>query len=383
MKKHDIIIGIVAIIIGIYLRFFVKNIFYNYDYISYKIVGNIMIHGGNLYKETTRYNYSPLWAYILGIFMYISELLRNINIFRDLICLTLSLADIGLSYIIYIKKNIYYAIFFLLNPISIVITGGHNQFDNIAILIALISGFIYESSKNPVHKHRKIISYIMLGISLSIKHIFFIFPVWIFFMEKTLKEKIEGLFIPYIIFLLSFSQYIFFYHDLKYIKANVFEYRSFIQNSIYYRLLPHSMIGYIHPFILYVFILVVLGLYMKNKYSFFDSLIYYSIAVTLFASGLSIQQVIIPLPAIFIMFNTTYLLYLINTTWLIMVSNVELSIKQVINKTPPFIFNINTTLYFLLLGFIFSICNLKIKQIFIDFINRIDEQVKEIFENSK
>src|SRR5215203_6916533 len=44
---------------------------YNFDVESYIYVVDIVRHGGNVFAETIRYNYSPVWSWILGLLSFL------------------------------------------------------------------------------------------------------------------------------------------------------------------------------------------------------------------------------------------------------------------------------------------------------------------------
>ena len=161
LKKHWRILFF--IFCGVALRFGVSLVGSNYDLESYHIVGKLVAQGKNVYAETYRYNYGPAWALLLGIFRMGANLLPNPNlIFRLFIIAILSLSDVSLFF--WLKKNISQkaAYWFFFNPISIYISGYHNQFDTIAIALALYSTlFLFQKKKH------SLIGVLLLGLSNS------------------------------------------------------------------------------------------------------------------------------------------------------------------------------------------------------------------------
>jgi hypothetical protein len=68
------IVIFIAAVVGLSSRLFLAYTFHgNYDQISFEIVSDIMMRGGNVYAETERYNYAPLWAYILLALRWIAD----------------------------------------------------------------------------------------------------------------------------------------------------------------------------------------------------------------------------------------------------------------------------------------------------------------------
>jgi hypothetical protein len=54
-----------VIVIGLAARFFFTTFGHNYDLDSDTIVAEIVDQGGNVYADTPRYNYAPVWFNVL------------------------------------------------------------------------------------------------------------------------------------------------------------------------------------------------------------------------------------------------------------------------------------------------------------------------------
>jgi hypothetical protein len=298
---------ILIICIGVVLRFLVSFIGHNYDFESWTIVGKIVSTGGNVYNETERYNYSPFFSIILGFFNSMS--FGNLILFRLLIIGLLTIADIGISFILYKKYGLYIAILFFLNPISIIITGYHNQFDTLAIFFGLvaityISKTNYALEKSTI-KEGIIIPILFLSLSLITKHLLFIFPIWIL-INSTISIRNRLLFatIPVLIFLLSFTPYIA--NGYKGIIANVFKYES--ENN-FPLLLNFSLL---QKYFKIIFILLVLLMGFLFRKRLIDNSFYlYLISIVCFSSAIVNQYMAIPLLAVCIIGGRLKYLYII------------------------------------------------------------------------
>lgn len=191
--------------LGFVLRIILSRLGHNYYLESYWIVGEIVVRGGNVYAETHRYNYGPIWFYILGLVYWITDILgRGFGFFGLLIAVLLSVVDVGIFYILYKKFGLITASIFFLNPVSIIITGYHRQFDNLAILIALYAIYLLDLGD---YNFRKVLFIaFLIGLSITVKHVFFMLPVWLFFAHaiKDLKVKLMILVIPLTVFFVSF-----------------------------------------------------------------------------------------------------------------------------------------------------------------------------------
>lgn len=127
-----------AVLVGLGLRILLAWAYYgNYDQQSYEIVQGIVRTGGNVYAETSRYNYSPLWSFLLAGLDWAGNVLSwpdhaTIRIF-------LTLVDALTAYVLLRVSGALAAAIFLLSPVSILITGYHGQFDNLAVLLLLVT----------------------------------------------------------------------------------------------------------------------------------------------------------------------------------------------------------------------------------------------------
>ena len=77
----------VLISAGIILRFVVMSLGYNYDFESYCVVGEIAGNFKNVYANTYRYNYGPVFFFIQGSLYRLAKIRPNewVSVFRVLI----------------------------------------------------------------------------------------------------------------------------------------------------------------------------------------------------------------------------------------------------------------------------------------------------------
>ena len=186
-RKDYLFFGLV--ILGIALRYVVMCWGHNFDFDSYCIVGEISGNFRNVYAETTRYNYAPFFFCVQGVLYRLSQINPEswTTIYRVLIVAVLTTVDVCIAIFIAKKYSYSKAIIFFLNPVSIIITGYHNQFDNIAVLFALISILFFNYEKR-IDK-RDVLFVVLFSLSLVVKHILFLLPVFILFMYKLPVRK--------------------------------------------------------------------------------------------------------------------------------------------------------------------------------------------------
>lgn len=295
---------------GISLRMALALHGHNYDVLSYRIVADIMSHGGNVYAQTDRYNYAPVWFLILRTLDLLPSFgLDTLVTLRTKIAALLTLADVGIFVFLLQRYDLRTATLFFLNPISIIISGYHNQFDNVAIFVAIISVSTMDKvDQRDVMKIRCrwALGIAGLGLSLCIKHILFMFPFWLALKEPNWTRKLLIITVPIGIFLISFAPYWRVGHEG--IIYNVFQYRSFQNGPLWYAILPHMLYEILPQTGLFIAALALVGIAVRAEKRF-DSLLTYLVAVVVFSSSLANQYFAIPLVAISVLWNTQFRIY--------------------------------------------------------------------------
>jgi hypothetical protein len=334
LRKTAIILIVVAV--GVILRIAVMIRGSNFDLESYRIVSDIVTSGGNVYEETSRYNYGPIWFSVLGIFKIITNLSQLETIFRLQIVSLLTLVDLAIGIILLKRFGLIAFIIFFLNPISIIITGYHNQFDNLAILIGLIGLILYEKSNKEKIDKMLILSATIIGFSLMIKHIFFAIPLFLFIKSKSLRSKLFILIAPVSIFLVSFIPWALF-GGANGILNNVFLYKSFANMP-----LINSLFSTDIKYILSANIVFLTGLLITavtvRKLPALESGLWYLIVVVIFAPAIANQYLAIAMPGVSAFITIYFIPYIFSSTILLAGTSPEgLHIQRLVVGLPDFI----------------------------------------------
>lgn len=312
---HRNAITIIVICLGIFLRILTALPGYSYDVESYKIVADIMAQGDNVYANTIRYNYGPPWANIIHIINTYIFPCDDMHCFHMKIAIFLTTIDTILFFFILKKYSIVAATFFFINPLSIYITGSHSQFDNLAVLVALLSVAVYNEDKS---LGRLALCLGGLGLSLAIKHILFLFPFWMAAKERSLTRMVAAVAVPYSIFLASFIFSI--PEGLPGIVQNVFLYRSYGNAPLWSLITPYFLFISTPKIVLFIGSMAILGYYIRNKTSL-ESINIYCISVVAFSSAIANQYLSIPVPAISTLMNLPYALYSLIGGWYLSMGN--------------------------------------------------------------
>lgn len=310
------LLPLIVIIVGIGLRFLVAKRGHNFDFDSFLIVINIVKRSGNVYAETTRYNYGPVWFNIVFILDMIATFFHSY--FRHILVGFLSMVDLSIFFILWRKIGKTAAYLFFLNPISIIITGYHNQFDNLAILLALLSIIIFgDDSENILSSPKKQIGLLVLGLSLMTKHIFFAFPLWLAVKQKGLLNKIIVIVVPLLIFVLGFIPY--WKDGQQGIIQNVFLYKSFNNQLFFQFFVPEILKPFINSYLMWFFLLIAFAIVFRMQNSF-NSLLLYTALLVATSPAIANQYIAIPIAFIAVNPNPFLLLYSVVGTWHLIVN---------------------------------------------------------------
>lgn len=291
----NIYLVIFLMCLGVMARFGVMCLGHNFDFESYEVVGEIVARGDNVYAETTRYNYGFIFSLIQGLGYKLTSYLENSeSAYRAYITTLITMTDIGIALWIMKRYSKKAAILFFLNPISIVITGYHNQFDNMAVLAALISIDYYD--ENDALTKKDIISIICLTISLITKHILYLFWGWILFNQapKNRIKKMVYVCAPPILFVFSFIPFMLEKNARCGIVNNVFLYRSYNNFPLLSPILNMLSIPENCFFLIYVALVLVLGVIVRKK-NYEEIVLIYFAAMVAFSSAIANQYLIIPM----------------------------------------------------------------------------------------
>ena len=315
----------IVIFTGLFSRVLISQQGYNFDFESYRLVTDLFQNGEDFYI-TGRYNYAPVWIHILNFLDSLPDFnLDSFDPLRIKVVLLLSFVDLFIFFLLRREHSFLIATFFFLNPISIFITGFHNQFDNLAVLVGFIAILMYEKNNK---NFGFFICCTLLGLSLCIKHVLFFIPIWLAFKERNFLKKVLIIFIPYMLFLTSFVFYIPEHFDS--ILKNVFQYSSFNNGPFWNIYVPYVLKFFIPIKILFIASLFLFGLFIKNR-SLKDIFYFYLLAVVVFSSAASNQYFAIPLIAIVIFWNRFYAAYTLVCVILFLIDESSLKIGWLVN----------------------------------------------------
>ena len=226
------------------LKLFLATRGHNYDLDSFGIVASLVLEGKSIYANTSRYNYGPLWAFAVAGLRQLSLRLPAMGgeSFHAAVAAFLGVADVALAAILATRFSFGAAIFFLCCPVTLLLSGYHSQFDNLALLAGIASWVLIRTgSASP---RRIVLAAALLGASLTLKHVLFLFPIWVLFWPKMGKGRSRFAYpiVAYGIFGLSFLPWMGDPASRAGVIQNVFRYRSEFNLSL------GRLIVSVHPF---------------------------------------------------------------------------------------------------------------------------------------
>ena len=331
-KDYNLNIFLLFSAIGIIIRIWISQFGSNFDFAMWQINLELFKQDKSIY-EFGNYTYSTPWIYTLYLLDSISlpiiennTFVKNIpgTFYRFKIIIFLSLIDVAIFYLLYKNYSLKIGLLFLINPISIILTGHHNAFNNYAILFGFIGILNYGNLNEKKINFKKFSSIILFGLSISIKHILLFFPLWWAFKEKKLINKLLILTIPYIIFLISFTP--FLPEDLQNIIYKILYFGKSETGPFWKMILPEIFDRYLSFHTLFSLLIILLGFCLVNK-NLKDSFYLYLIAVVAFAPQMYTQYLFIPLIAIAVYWNIKLATFTLITSLLFMVDGDQLNIK--------------------------------------------------------
>lgn len=291
-RDKTILFSVVALL-GFTLRMLCAYRGFNWDMESWYVVANIADSGANVYASTNRYNYGIIWFNVL-------HLLKSISFIelRYAIAIFLSFIDIAIAVLLFRSNYLFPAIFYLLSPIVIIITGYHCQIENLCILFALMAVLYLEKKgiKNFDHFEKMtskdiFVFCFLLSLSLISKHLFIFFPLWLSVKIRNVKAKALVLLLPVILF---FGSFLFYAGNgaLNGIIENVFHYDTFRHCAFTQTILPafvNNVFKYVGmetkaPRILFFYIMIFLSFVFRRK-NILETFLLYLLCLNTFISN--------------------------------------------------------------------------------------------------
>jgi len=297
-----------AIAVGVSMRIWAQTSFRNYDFDSYLIVSKMLVNGENPY-DSGRYNYGPNWMFFLT---FARSIFENPDAFRLVLAITLTLADVGIAIILFKRGYSLASLLIMLSPISIAITGQHQQFDNIAILLLLAAMYVYRPTGMESWSRNDTYVLILITLSITTKHVFIFFLFWFALKQTGIRKALIYLVAPVIVFVLSLVP--FWLISPQSVVENVLLYSGYNNAPLLSIVIPNleEMDAFGRRLQQVIFVLVVLATgYFLRRHSPFILALVYTITLVVFTSGLADQYLAIAFVGAAVFLNLSFLIWMV------------------------------------------------------------------------
>ena len=281
---------------------------HNIDLESWVLLGELVLDGKIVYAETERSNWGPIWSYFCAGTRY-AQLhflgTASLEDFHRLVALFLSFVDVVIAFLLVRCRSFVAGALFLLNPVSLLITGFHSQFENVAIVFGFGACLLLDKD-SALHPLRFGLAMTMLGLSLVAKHVLIFLPLWFFFRPHQSRLRRVFSLIPFGVFAVSFLPFIhderalegIFDHVLYYDSVHLDGFFPYLVNAAIPLPTIEALFSRMPVFSGFQFVwfaaMMATGFTVRHK-SYQEQLFIYLVAMVVFASAIANQYLVIPL----------------------------------------------------------------------------------------
>lgn len=218
---------LLIVVIGLALRLLLAFRFYGtQDVDAWEQFSTYWQQGKPPYDATHRYNYAPPWFWIISFAEYLRHFVHIP--FSTAIKFPLILADLLIFWIILKgsrllgksdQETLLCGSAFFLNPVSILLSGYHGQFDNISLFFSITAWYLYEKKSEWVSF---VIATLSFSLAVAVKHFnILLTPVFMFFQKMWLRKILVVISAP-ALFLILITPY--WIANTEWVNKAVFKY---------------------------------------------------------------------------------------------------------------------------------------------------------------
>ena len=302
-----------AVLLGAVAHFWAQTLPPNWDFYQWNNTAAALLEGRDPYVEFG-YNYTPIWLLILGALKWFSS---DQESFRLLISAVLFLVNIWIVVLLSRRGYSLAAVFFILSPIVIAINGQHQQADSIALALALAAMLYANKESADRIMATDYVAVVLLGLSLSVKQIFIILPLWLAFRPGPIRRRLLYLFAPPAVFVGFLGAAVLTFNP-RYVLEEVLLHGSGANSPLVLTLVPHQLAPWVLEsrlsLVLSLALLIPAGMLFRRLPPFEMALVY-TVAALLFAWGVANQYLLIPVAAVGVFMNIGFLLWVLGASF--------------------------------------------------------------------
>lgn len=293
--------------LGALARLWAQTIPGNWDFGQWNSVSASALAGLDPY-EVNGYNYTPIWLGILTLFKTLSS---DETSFRLLISFFMIAIDAWIAWMLVRRGYALAAYVFLLSPIAISISGHHQQIDGLAVALALAALLLMGKATPERISRFDIQAVLLLGLSLSVKQVFLVLPLWLAMRSGSIQKRLLYLLVPPAIFLAMLASAFIFYSPRAVVDAVLFH-SSTDMPPMVLAFVPHQLAPWVIEnrggMVLSLMILIPAG-YLFRRLRPFEVGLAYSITALVFAWAVANQYLVIPMAAVAVFLNLGLLIW--------------------------------------------------------------------------
>lgn len=309
--RWQMIVFLILALLSILAKVWLAGQGHNIDVESWRLLAETVLQGKSVYADTSRNNWGPIWCYICAGARYAQAHLLgsdSLEDFHRLIALVLSLADVAIAFLLARHQSYVAGALFLVNPVSLLVTGFHSQFENVAVLLGLAGCLLLddEDETHPLRPLRFGLAMLILGLSLVVKHVLIFLPFWFVFRPRASRRRRLFSLLPLGVFAVSFLPFVRDERALEGVLEHVLMYDSEHLDGffpyLFHAVIPlnavEALFSWVPVFSGFQFVwlvaMMMTGFAVREKGPK-EQLFVYLVAMVVFSSAIANQYLVIPL----------------------------------------------------------------------------------------
>ena len=307
-SRWRVLLLALTMFVGVGARIWAQSLPGNWDFGQWVNTSSAVLNGQDPYA-LFGYNYPPPWLIAITLF---NAATSSDSTFRLLIALLLAAADVGIALILARKGYWLAACAFMLSPITIAISGQHQQVESIALFFALAAVATMPVRSTTPGKGDWI-AVVLLGVSLSFKPVFLLLPVWLAFRQPKWGMKAFYFALPLGIFSLAIAS-AFVVYPFEEVVGRVLGHSGANNSPFINAFVPHQLAPWVldHGGAKLVFLLILVGFgWLVRRRNPFELALIYSVTALVFSWAVVNQYLATPVAATAVFLNVGLLVWFV------------------------------------------------------------------------
>lgn len=301
-----------ALAAGVVARLWAQSLPGNWDFGQWINISNAVLEGVDPYS-TYGYNYPVPWLMLLAGFQAGTI---DDSSFRLLIAVLLTLTDIGICIILARRGYLLAGVLYILSPISIAISGQHQQVESIALFLAFAAAAMLSGRSDKKISPVDWAAALLIGLSLAFKPIFLLFPLWLFLRQGPIRRRVLLLMTPLVVLGISVALAFIPYSPTEVIQR-IFGHGGTNNAPFVNAFVPDQLAPWVIESdgakLIFVMALVACA-WLFRRLDVFEMSLGYTVSAVLFAWAVANQYLLTPMAAVAVYLNIGFLIWLLLAT---------------------------------------------------------------------